>query len=127
MFILKSRINHQLVKARDKGWSMAESEWRRKLEIALQQQKQIYELIIQEKSLEIESLNSIIDSNNAKMIESADKEINAKRLFLRAKEVISLVDYEYKKHLENSARSMTQFDKIRHEAEIFTKQMLINK
>jgi len=102
-------------------------DWKRKIDIALKEQKDIYELILQEKKLEIESLSSIIEQNKLQMAEASEKELNAKKLYLRAKEVISLVDFEFKKHLENSARSMVQFDKIRNDSELFTKQMLLNK
>jgi len=127
MFILKSKINREIERAHKRGWRLAECEYKRKLDIALKEQKDIYELILQEKTLEIESLSSIIDQNKMRMIEASEKELNAKKLYLRAKEVISLVDFEFKKYLEQQCRSMVQFDKIRNESELFTKQMLLNK
>jgi len=127
MFILKSKINKEIEKSYKKGWKHSDCDWKRKIDIALKEQKDIYELILQEKKLEIESLSSIIEQNKLQMAEASEKELNAKKLYLRAKEVISLVDFEFKKHLENSARSMVQFDKIRNDSELFTKQMLLNK
>lgn len=67
-----------------------------------------------------------INCDDAHMEEANEKEMNSKRIYLKAREIISCVDFEYKKSLENHARSMSQMDKIRHEADLFTKQ-LINK
>ena len=127
MFIRKSKIFNELQSVKNKTREAVEREWKRKLDVALAQQKEIYDLVVQEKILEIETLNLILEQNKNRMLESSEREMNSKRLFLKAKEFISLVDYEFKKHLENSARSMAQFDKIRNEAESFTKTMLLNK
>jgi len=127
MFIRKSKIFNELQSVKNKTREAVEREWKRKLDVALAQQKEIYDLVVQEKILEIETLNLILEQNKNRMLESSEREMNSKRLFLKAKEFISLVDYEFKKHLENSARSMAQFDKIRNEAESFMKTMLLNK
>ena len=127
MFIRKSKIFEELQKVKNKTREIVEREWKRKIDIALAQQKEIYDLVIQEKILEIETLESLLEQNKIKMMEASEKEMESKKIYLKAKEIISCVDFEYKRSLENQARSMVQMDKIRHEAEIFTKQMLLNK
>jgi hypothetical protein len=127
MVILKKNIKSHLNNARKNERSIVEKEWERKLERSLNEQRGIYELLIQDKAMEIEMLNSIIEQNKIYMIEAEEKEINSKKILLRAKEIITCCDYEYKKHFENSARTMTQFDKIRYESELFIKQILLNK
>jgi hypothetical protein len=124
MIILKSKIKEHINKVRQTERTIAEREWQGKLERVLQEQKGIYELLLQEKTMEIEMLNSIIEQNKIYMLEADEKEINSKKILLKAKEIAVCCDYEFKKHLENSARSMAQFDRIRHDTEVFSKKLL---
>jgi hypothetical protein len=123
MFILKSRIADTISKARIQERNIMEKEYKYRLDKQLQEQKDTYELLLHEKSLEIITLNDIIDQNKAKMQEASEKEMRSKRIYLKAKEILSCVDFEFKRHLENNAKSMGQMDKIRSESENFFKQL----
>jgi hypothetical protein len=126
MFIRKSRINEAIGRARDQERKLQEKEWKHRLDKSLAEQRELYELQLNERALQINTLESIIENNKRHMDEANEKEMNSKRIYLKAREIISCVDFEYKKSLENHARSMSQMDKIRHESDQFAKQ-LINK
>lgn len=126
MFILKSRINESITNARNQERKLQEKEWKRKLDRALSEQRDLFELQVREKELQIETLEGIIEYNKSKMDEAADKEMQSNRIFLKAKELIAQVDLEYRRQLENQARSSVIMNKIRDESEKFSKQ-IINK
>lgn len=125
--ILKSRINETIKNAREQERCLQEREWKRRLDRALSEQKEIYEMMLAEKSMSIETLENLIEQNKVRMDESLENEMKSKKIYLKAKEIIAQVDYEYKRSLENAARSSVMINKIRDESEKFMKTFLIER
>jgi vacuolar-type H+-ATPase subunit I/STV1 len=122
--IKKSSINEALSKENRRGYDRAGKEFQVKIERALEDQKNIYELKIQSLHSDINILEGIIKDKDSKVSEASEKEKQARQIFLKAKELIDRVDYHYKEHTENSTRSMTKFKEIRIEAEDFVKKLI---
>jgi hypothetical protein len=125
--IKRSSINGLLLKVRSHERELAEKELSEKHGRDLQNMKGIYELKILEMKSEIEMLGRVIDKQNKTLQESQDREIMSKEIYLKAQHIASQVDYEFRKHTENSARSMAQFRQIRLDAEEFSKKMIEGK
>jgi vacuolar-type H+-ATPase subunit I/STV1 len=122
--IKKSSISELLSKENLRGYDRAGKEFQVKIERALEDQKNLYELKIQSLHSDINILESIIKDKDNKVSEASEKEKQARQIFLKAKELIDRVDYHYKEHTENSTRSMTKFKEIRIEAEEFVKKLI---
>jgi len=127
MIILKSRIKKFIDKVRARERALIGTDWQRKIDTALYTQKELFEILLHEKNLEIETLNTIIDQNKKFIEDAYAREANSKKILLRAREIAACIDFEFKRYLENSARAMTQFDKIRNDTDIFTKKLLSEK
>lgn len=122
--IRKSSISELLSKENLRGYNRAGKEFQTKIERALEDQKNLYELKIQSLHSDINILESIIKDKDNKVSEASEKEKQARQIFLKAKELIDKVDYHYKEHTENNTRSMTKFKEIRIEAEAFVKKLI---
>jgi len=122
--IKKSSINEELEKANLKGYERAGKEFQVKIENALKEQKNMHELKTQMLLSDINILEGIIKEKELKVKEAADKEFHARQIFLKAKELIAKVDYQYKEHLKNNSRSMIKFDDIKTESEAFMKNLI---
>jgi hypothetical protein len=123
-WIKKSNINEELEKANLKGYEGAGKEFQIKIEDALKEQKNLHDLKTQMLLSDINILESIIKEKENKVREAADKEFHARQIFLKAKELIAKVDYQYKEHLKNNSRSMIKFDDIKNESEEFMKNLI---
>jgi hypothetical protein len=122
--IKKSSINEALSKENRKGYDRAGKEYQSKIERALKDQENLFELKIQSLNSDINILEGIIKDKDSKVSEASEKEKQARQIFLKAKELIDKVDYHYKEHAENTGRSMTKFKEIRIEAEVFVKKLI---
>lgn len=122
--IRKSSINEELEKANLKGYERAGKEYQTKIENSLREQKNLHDLKVQMLMSDINILEGIIKEKELKVKEAADKEFHARQIFLKAKELIAKVDYQYKEHLKNNSRSMIKFDDIKTESEEFMKNLI---
>lgn len=123
-FILKSRIEGAITRARMDERQKAEKDYDYNLRIETDRIKSDYNLKLKEKDAEINTLNKVIDLKN-KHIESADKKnLEARQMVIKAKEIISICDHSYNIHIENNARVMTAFSDARKEIELFSKKMI---
>jgi hypothetical protein len=123
-FILKSRIEGAITRARMDERHKAEKDYDYNLRLEIDRIKSDYNLKLKEKDAEINTLNKVIDLKN-KHIESADKKnLEARQMVIKAKEIISICDHSYNIHIENNARVMTAFSDARKEIELFSKKMI---
>lgn len=127
LIMLKSQIQGELTKAEARGYERAEREYTRKIQNALDEQRAVYELQIQTLKADVSILESIIDDKDKLTDAAREREINARQIYLKAKEIIDRVDYHYREHLNSTALSSTRFKKIRDEAELFAKNLLPEK
>jgi hypothetical protein len=123
--IKKSSVRAVILKAKTLEYEM--KELKEKHETELQTIKGMHEIQMMEKKSEIDMLNRVIDNKQNQLNASYEREIRAKEIFLKAQEIITCVDYEFRKHAENQTRSMAQFTEIRLNAEEFNRKMIEGK
>lgn len=123
-FIAKSRIEGAITRARMDERKKAEKDYDYNLRIEIDRIKNDYILKLNAKDAEINTLSKVIDMKN-KHIEAADKKnLEARQMVVKAREIISICDHSYNIHIENNARVMTAFSDARKEIEIFSKKMI---
>lgn len=120
----KSQIQGLILKERMRERESADSEWKEKIQDLLDQQRSTYELKLQSKDAEIEMMSSIIRKSKERIRNAIHKEDHGKSLLLKARDILSKVDYCYTEHTENEAMLMTEMKNIKNELEIFSKKLL---
>lgn len=114
----------EINKAQKKAYEIAEVEFNRKIDQALEEQRGIYDLKIVQLNSEITILNKIIDERKKRVDDAIGRELNSRNVLLKAQELINQVDYEFRNHVENNARTMVRFKEIRKETELFARQLI---
>ena len=126
--MMKKIVEHyfpgEIAKAESRAYDLAEREFNRKITDELQKQRGIYDLRTQQLNSEIMMLNRLVDDRNRKISESIEKELSAKSILLKAQEIATQIEVEYRQHTENNTRTMVRFKEIRFEAEKFARQLL---
>ena len=124
-FILRSRIEGAITRGRMDERERADREYAYSMGMALDEQRNIYELKLQEKDSEIKTLERLIDAKNQE-VEQANKKIHdSKSMVIKAREVITACDVAYKNHVESQGRIMTWFEDLRVDIDKFSKKMLV--
>jgi primase-polymerase (primpol)-like protein len=123
-FILKSRIDGAITRARMDERDKAEREYTRQLSESIRLQKDVYEIKLKEKDAEIKTLEKVIEDKDRHVAQANKRFHDAKLMIVKAKALVLNCDYFYKCHVENEGRLMTSFDDMRLEIESFAKEMI---
>jgi hypothetical protein len=103
--IQKSKIKEYVIEERRKERREVEKIWRDKIENALVTQDNEHNIQIQIKDAEVAEMVRIVQQYKQRIKEAEEKEFNAKKIMFAVKEMVDRLDFEYKSHAENDARS----------------------
>lgn len=125
--ISKDQVKQIVLRARESERKKTIEEMEILFDREIQKIEGQHALELQDKQAEIDMLNRQVSRQDKYIDMAEDKIIQSKKIYLRAKEIAILLETEFKKHSEHIATSMTQFNNIREDSEIFSKKLIEGK